>query len=167
MLKAFEKNNYDRKSELDCLEIGSWQGMSAFFTLSHFENARLTCVDTWQGSDEHKFLDQSFMTPEHVLKSAEAVFDRNLKKYKRRLNKWKGTSFEYFNDNFKRDKFDIIYVDGSHHCDDVMVDGIKAFEMLKTGGLIIFDNYFWRYYNLHIDNPCGAKCFCADEKKSD
>ena len=58
--------------------------------------------------------------------------------------------------NFQRDRFDLIYVDGSHHADDVLVDAIKAFEMLKVNGLMIFDDYFWDYYTRTIDNPSGA-----------
>lgn len=53
-LMAFRKNNYDKKTELNCMEIGSWQGQSAVFLLQYFERAKLICVDTWQGADEHK-----------------------------------------------------------------------------------------------------------------
>jgi len=28
-------------------------------------------------------------------------------------------------------KNDVVYVDGSHHCNDVIVDAIKGFELLK------------------------------------
>lgn len=47
-------------------------------------------------------------------------------------------------------------MDGSHHSDDVVVDAIKFFQMLKVGGIMIFDDYFWRYYDSIIENPAGV-----------
>lgn len=152
-LMAFRKSDYDKKNELNCMEIGSWQGLSAVFTLYYFERAKLTCVDTWEGADEHK---SGAASTSDILSKVEETFEGNLSKYKDRLTKYKGTSYQYFNDNFKKDRFDLIYIDGSHHSDDVLVDAIKAFEMLKVDGLLIFDDYFWKHYTRTIDNPCGA-----------
>ena len=48
-----------------------------------------------------------------------------------------------FSSNFyEPEKYNLIYNDGSHHSDDVIVDAFKAFEMLKVGGIMIFDDYF-------------------------
>ncbi len=41
------------------------------------------------------------------------------------------------------DSFDIIYVDGSHTADDVMVDAVLSWDLLRDGGIIIFDDYNW------------------------
>lgn len=150
---AFQKQKYNKGTVLNCLEIGSWQGLSAAFLLSYFDKATLTCVDTWEGADEHK---AHQATNHNTLSKIEKTFDANLSEYKDRLTKYKGTSYQYFNDCFEIDKFDLIYIDGSHHSDDVVVDAIKSFEMLKVGGLIIFDDYLWQYYDRKIDNPCGA-----------
>jgi predicted O-methyltransferase YrrM len=54
--------------------------------------------------------------------------------------KFKGTSYKFFSENTVKEYFDLIYVDGSHHTDDVIVDAIKSFELLKIGGIIIFDD---------------------------
>lgn len=152
-LMAFEQNHFEKNAKLKCMEIGSWQGQSAVFILNYFENAKLTCVDTWQGADEHKSGDAG--APGALMK-VEDDFDKNLLRYTDRLTKYKGTSYQFFNDNFERETFDLIYIDGSHHADDVMVDAVKAFEMLKVNGLMIFDDYFWRHYEKIIDNPSGA-----------
>jgi predicted O-methyltransferase YrrM len=152
-LRAFQEQAYEKNAELNCLEIGSWQGQSALFLLHHFGRAKLTCVDTWEGADEHKLGDAAIIKS---LSSLERVFDGNLSRYRNRLTKYKGSSYQYFNENFERDKFDLIYIDGSHHSDDVLVDAIKSFEMLKVNGLMIFDDYFWKYYTRTIDNPSGA-----------
>lgn len=39
--------------------------------------------------------------------------------------------------------FDLIYIDGSHLGRDVLVDAVLAFERLKVGGLMVFDDYQW------------------------
>lgn len=39
--------------------------------------------------------------------------------------------------------FHIIYVDGSHLADDVWSDAIEADKRLKSGGMLIFDDYGW------------------------
>lgn len=152
-LRAIDNTNFRIKDKINCLEVGSWQGLSAFFLLNELKNSNLTCVDTWEGADEHK--DGTVTTP-GILNSIESIFDANLSEFKDRLIKFKGPSLSYYESNFHPNKFNLIYVDGSHHSDDVMVDAIKCFEMLSEGGLLIFDDYLFKYYKNDIDNPAGA-----------
>ncbi len=146
-LIIFKKFGLENR-EIRILEIGSWEGLSAFFTLHHLPQAQLTCVDTWDGSDEHQGKD--------VVNQIEANFDANLARYADRLTKYKGTSFSYFLAHEKAAPFDFIYVDGSHFCDDVLIDGLKAFALLKPGGILVFDDYFWSYYKRANDNVAAA-----------
>ena len=53
-------------------------------------------------------------------------------------------------------KYDLIYIDGSHCVDDVMLDALKAFQRLNIGGIIIFDDYFWSFYDNPKSNPAVA-----------
>jgi len=39
--------------------------------------------------------------------------------------------------------FDIIYIDADHRAKAVMSDAVLSWELLKNGGLIIFDDYLW------------------------
>lgn len=39
--------------------------------------------------------------------------------------------------------YDFIYVDGSHATIDVMEDAVLSFRLLKTGGILAFDDYKW------------------------
>ncbi len=41
--------------------------------------------------------------------------------------------------------FDLIYVDGSHQASDVLTDSIMAFQLLRVGGVMIFDDYLWSW----------------------
>lgn len=40
--------------------------------------------------------------------------------------------------------FDFVYIDGSHQAPDVLLDAILGFELLRIGGLMVFDDYLWQ-----------------------
>lgn len=149
----FDKYDFYTKEKVKALEIGSWEGLSGHFTVSTLPNLQLVCVDTWEGSDEHKTEDD---TLSENYKNIELFFDSNLAAYQDQITKYKGTSFSYFEHHFSPNHFDLIYVDGSHYVDDVMIDALKCFQMLKIGGVMIFDDYLWQYYKQHINNPASA-----------
>jgi predicted O-methyltransferase YrrM len=136
------------KPAIEALEIGSWEGCSSLFLLQTLPKTRITCVDMWEGSQE--------LVDFGALSTGETNFDSNLLEYKKQLTKFKGSSFSFFNSTPGDKKYDFIYVDGAHYCDDVLVDALKSFDLLKVGGIIIFDDYLWSYYSRAIDNPAGA-----------
>jgi len=70
-----------------------------------------------------------------TLSEVENTFNQNLSAFKKRLIKFKGTSYSFFNTHNEKNVYDSIYVDGSHHPNDVLIDAIKSFEALKAGGL--------------------------------
>lgn len=73
--------NMDSK-KVNALEIGSWEGLSSYFILSTIPNSHLTCVDTWEGADEHK--DSQGISFEE-LGRIEENFDKNLTVFAERL----------------------------------------------------------------------------------
>jgi predicted O-methyltransferase YrrM len=133
---------------LKILEIGSWEGCSSLFFLTHFPHAHLTCVDTWEGADEH--------SESPLVKRIEEHFDSNMLGLGDRLTKFRGKSSQYFATTEPSEEFDVIYVDGSHYFDDVLLDAIKSLEALKVGGLLIFEDYLWREYRDRKANPASA-----------
>lgn len=146
--EVFQRTGFDIHKKNNILEIGSFEGNSSSFILANFEHSALTCVDTWTGSDEHGSLQ---------MQKIEENFDFNTARYKERLTKFKGTSSSFFagHDPY-RPTFDFIYVDGSHYVDDVMVDALRSFSMLKVGGVIIFDDYLSTSYRRMGANPALA-----------
>ena len=69
----FLTNNFKGiKNIKDILEIGSYEGRSSIFFLKNFTGSNITCVDTWQGSDEHNSFD---------FKEIENNFDHNTSNY--------------------------------------------------------------------------------------
>ncbi|MCW5910443.1 MAG: class I SAM-dependent methyltransferase [Cyclobacteriaceae bacterium] len=147
--EVFKRLNISFNDRLNILEIGSFEGVSSVFLLHTFPNSKLTCVDTWQGADEHQNLNMN---------KIEENFDQNTLPYGNRVTKYKGTSFNYFNDHdsSNTELFDIIYVDGSHFFDDVLIDALKSFHLLKVGRIIIFDDYLWSAYKDFSLNPASA-----------
>ena len=136
------------EEELDILEIGSWEGMSSCFILKTLPKARLTCVDTWRGSYEHAGI--------AALDAIEAKFDLNTAPYRDRVTKRTQSSRAFFGESPAKPRFDLIHVDGSHHYDDVLVDAVQGYARLKVGGVMIFDDFFWRDYENRRDNPAAA-----------
>ncbi len=117
------------------LEIGSWQGASALIWATLFSDAHITCVDTWQGSDS---LDMS--------NDPEKLFDFNTTSFATRLRKIKSDSLSALPTLIKdNEKFDLIYVDGSHYGENVMMDSILSWQLLKLNGVMIWDDYQWQY----------------------
>ena len=132
----------------EVLEVGSFEGLSSCYILQAFPHARLTCVDTWAGSDEHGGADR--------MGKAEANFDANTRPFAGRITKWKETSRSFFGRTPAAATYDLVYVDGSHRCEDVLFDGLCAYDLLKVGGTLIFDDYLWDFYPDISRNPANA-----------
>ena len=142
---------FNRAAPVRILEIGSWEGRSTLFFLTYFTQGHLTAVDTWSGSDEHNY----DATPE--LRDLEVRFDGNVAPFRSRLTKRKGSSMHVLPQLLdEQQKFDVVYVDGSHFADDVLTDGINAWRLLEEGGVLIFDDLLWNLYPRPRANPAWA-----------
>jgi predicted O-methyltransferase YrrM len=140
-----------RTDPLRILEIGSWEGRSTLFFLTYFKQAQLTAVDTWEGSDEWHYMATS------NLQDLEARFDHNVGLSGQQVTKRKGSSL-YVLPNLleEKQKFDLIYVDGSHLADDAITDAINAWRLLEQGGIVIFDDVMWPAYRRTHANTAWA-----------
>ena len=132
------------KNIKNILEIGSYEGRSAIFFLKNFSDSNITCVDTWSGSDEHNSINFQLI---------EKNFDLNTSSYQSNnlLMKYKMTSNEFFQKNEKH--FDLIYLDGDHSSNQVKIDLINSWNVLKKGGYLVLDDYMWWYYKDLKKNP--------------
>jgi len=149
--KIISQNDLDKKVR-SSLEIGSWQGISANYILVNLPLTHLSIVDTFLGSSEHN--NENFS--KKITSNIEKKFDKNTIKFKKRISKYKQTSYSFFIENNLTKKYDFIYVDGSHYFDDVIVDLLKSFERLNNHGIMIIDDYFWKHYNNILENNAFA-----------
>jgi hypothetical protein len=105
------------------LELGSFEGKSAVWTLDNAirQGDELVCVDAWWNSD------------------TESRFDTNVGS---RATKIKSLITPYLLAAATRDeKFDVIYIDGSHDARAVFENAALAWLILTQGGVLIFDDY--------------------------
>src|SRR5262249_50797192 len=110
------------------LEIGSYEGQSALFWIN-FLGASVTCIDTWMNAAH------GVSKPREV----ERHFDANVG---RRVRKIKSSSTPALHQLGRENAvFDLVYVDGDHSRDQVMIDSLLAWRCLRVGGIMIWDDY--------------------------
>lgn len=107
------------------LEIGCFEGRSTIWfcqnILTH-EHARLICVDTFQWMDARPRFDANVKEA-----GIEAKLD-----VRQQSSLWFTAPPEVLN---------FAYIDGSHAQERVLADAILVWRSLKTGGVVIFDDY--------------------------
>ena len=118
--------DYKGRPGLNYLEVGVFEGRSAIWMLENVlthPTSRLTAVDVFP-------------------LQLKARFAGNLKKsgLAQKAIPVQGYS-EIVLRQLPLDTFDIIYIDGSHRARNVLSDVVLSWELLKTGGLLIFDDY--------------------------
>jgi hypothetical protein len=150
------KNYLAPLKEIKYLEIGSFEGRSAVFVGELNNVEEVTCVDTFEGSDELNNINFDL-----VYKNCS----ENLKKLNKAYNLIKDTSHNFFQKNNK--KFNVIYIDGSHLYDDLKKDFINSMNCLDDGGILICDDFLWFFYEKIEQNPIGAILECYENYKKD
>ncbi len=147
-MHAFNFYNYLKmfQNNFKYLEIGSFEGNSAVFIAENFKDSKIYCVDTWIGHEQY-YKDENF-------NEIEKNFDFNIKNYSN-IIKIKSKSDTFFKEN-KDLEFDVIYIDGDHHHDQVLLDCLNAWTLLKKNGMLICDDYIWSYFDDIKKNPCYA-----------
>ena len=56
------------------------------------------------------------------------------------------TSNEFFQKNHKH--FDLIYIDGDHSSEQVKIDLVNSWKVLKNGGFLVLDDYMWCFIKI-------------------
>lgn len=128
------------------LEVGSFEGMSTVFliqSLGNIQPVEIHCVDTWQGGREHEGID--FLNVQHR-------FIANVNQAQREVSNTidiqvypvrSDVALPSMQVQLGQEYFDFIYIDGSHEAADVLFDAVTAFKLLRSGGVMVFDDYLW------------------------
>jgi len=128
------------KEPIEMLEIGSFEGLSSCWFLNNIlthTHSKLTCVDTFTGSIEHEALELNRLHTTFLSNITNTGFVGKV-----------GVEVGLSSDILPKLKvaskfFDLIYVNGSHIAFDVLSDAVMSFYLLKSGGIMIFDDYLW------------------------
>jgi len=125
----------DRSRPLVWLELGSFEGRSAIWTVENVlthPSSKIYCIDLWNVG--HPYSNR----PDYDF---EAVFDFNIRTYPQ-ITKIKGASKDIL-PTLRPHSFHGCYIDASHEREDVLRDGRLVLPLMKNGSVMIFDDYYW------------------------
>lgn len=143
----FKAVHWDAARPNVIVEVGSFEGASAVWMLTnlmHHQDSRLYCLDTFAGGIEHS---------SKQVEGLEERFRHNIGLSGRanQVEVLKGRSIDGLVTLVARGiKADFVYIDGSHLAADVMADAVLSWELLRPGGLMVFDDYLWPIF---LDQP--------------
>lgn len=134
------------------IEIGSYEGASTCYSIKTLsplvDDLEIHCIDTWEGGVEH----QEGGVVATDMSEVERRFKQNVEIEMQRAScsvnlichkERSITALSKLIAEGKSGCFDFVYVDGSHQAPDVLSDAVLAFQLLRIGGLIAFDDYLW------------------------
>jgi predicted O-methyltransferase YrrM len=116
------------KADVRYLEIGVFEGRSALWMLENIlthPSARLTAIDLFPDDLQSRFV---------------ANIDKS--GFRDKVEIFKGKSQDKLRE-LPLKSYDLIYIDGSHRAKHVFLDAALSWDLLKDGGLLIFDDYLW------------------------
>lgn len=134
------------------IEIGSWLGKSSRFILDKAPNSTLICIDTWQGSSEHK-KKKRFTT---ILPVLYETFIVNMWSYKDRVIPIKMKSEKALPIIAQYNLHpDLVYIDGAHEYSCVVND-IDMIMQYFPNTKIVGDDYDRQSVKKAVDD-CAKK----------
>ncbi len=149
------------------LEIGVWEGRTARWFLDEL----LYPAGCWVGIDPWEL---EAMSPHDFprdnggvarLANVEATARENLADYGGRATIIKGRSCDVLrlrpHPLLQPEMLDLVYIDGIHHALEVLSDAMLSWPLVRTGGVIIFDDYRRTHKTLHAGLVEGVDAFLA------
>lgn len=127
-IPTFEKLN-KLTSIQKVLEIGVYEGMSTCWMLDKMlpSNASILCIDPLENEEIYEAFIQNVVV---------------VKKPNQTVTFYRQTSAKALPYLLLQDThYDFIYVDGSHQAPDVLFDAVNAWQILRQGGIMLFDDY--------------------------
>lgn len=140
------------------LELGSFRGASAEWALENIfthPNSTYTCVDAFEdsGSEEHKVNGIDCSNNEKITTERLQKFGERAWIFRQYSDKFLRHAFAPDNPESDLRHFDFVYVDAAHDSMNVLRDAVLAFDLMKDGGIMVFDDYTWNVMPREIDRP--------------
>ncbi len=143
------KNNWDQIflqfNPKKILEIGSYEGASTCYLIDKLgcsSDIEIHCVDTWEGGLEQKSTGiEMNLVESRFAKNTKEAISKCVKNVDLIIHKgFSDVCLPRLLCDYKN-YFEFIYIDGSHEAPDVLCDAVLCFRLLKTGGIMAFDDY--------------------------
>ncbi|NEO52982.1 MAG: FkbM family methyltransferase [Okeania sp. SIO3B5] len=155
--KSFEQllSNYVGEPNLLFLELGSWKGRSALWLVENIltgVNSKLICVDVWDVNEWEKEAEETISLFKNPQRMEELKVDRlyetflqNTEHFREKIIPRRQTTIEALQELCNQNvKFDFIYIDANHTAKAVYQDFSFAYQCLKPGGIVFFDDTNWK-----------------------
>lgn len=137
----FDELGWDAGAPRAIVEIGSFEGRSTLWFLDNLlrhPDSRIACIDTFAGGAEH-----SAAQTEGLLDRFGANLAESGQAHKAEILRCDSATGLLRLLARGDPAADLVYVDGSHEAPDVLTDLVLAFRLLRPGGVILCDDYFW------------------------
>jgi len=125
-----------KNQEIKVLEIGSYQGRSCVWLCENIllhKDSKIYCIDTFEGVDEYNENQKT-----HIYER----FMHNTSLFRDKVITYKGSSEALLKSpEIMANQFDVIYIDGDHRSFATLQDAVLAYPLLKSEGIMIFDDY--------------------------
>lgn len=136
---------------LRILEVGVFEGRSTCWLLENFcktPESTIVAIDTFQGGIEHQNMELGGLRKQFEDNIATVVSPA-------KVEVRAGLSLDQLCRLLAENtpQFDFISVDASHQATDVLGDAVLAFQLLKSGGVMAFDDYIWSPMRPGTENP--------------
>jgi hypothetical protein len=128
------------------LQLGAFTGDASAWLMDNIltnDTSYLTDVDTWEGSDEdeHKSMDFDDVMNTYLNRLGD------YEKYSRCYN-YRTTTTKFLLSRLAEQKehlveYDFIYIDADHTTVGVLLDAELSWPLLKSGGIMAFDDLTW------------------------
>jgi predicted O-methyltransferase YrrM len=128
------------------MQLGAYTGDASLWMLENINDIELTDIDTWQGSNE---LAHESINFDEVYE----IYLEKISKYRKQVHVQRCTTTDYLLAQYGSDRplgehFDFIYVDADHTTVGVLVDAELSWPLLKSGGVMAFDDYTWHHHTM-------------------
>tara|TARA_R110000824_G_scaffold307678_1_gene495320 strand:- start:3022 stop:3738 length:717 start_codon:yes stop_codon:yes gene_type:complete len=140
----------------DVLEIGCYEGRSSIWIAQNLlqEGGTLDVIDTFTCAGDAGMAQCRELVekdPDYLLKT----FKHNTSQIDNVVfTPMRGLSQDILPTLGREAKYDFIYIDGSHDADDTFIDSYYCHPLLRSGGVLIFDDYLWKDPGKTLSREC-------------
>jgi predicted O-methyltransferase YrrM len=129
------------QDNLAFLQLGAYTGDASVWLCENVLTGKecvLVDIDTWQGSKElaHEEMDFNDVFETYKIKTAQ---------YKQ-IGFFRSTTTYFLQNIPQSPTYDFIYVDADHTTVGVLLDAELSWPLLKSGGVMAFDDYTWSHH---------------------